>query len=139
MTQSPPPETRAPERAGAELLVLQKWESFSAWLLLQTGKWPKSCRFTLAQRLESHALDILEDLVSARYEPRSRAERLREVNLRLERMRFLFRLARERSVASAQTFESFMRRIDEVGRMLHGWRTSLAGRGPGSAEGKGPE
>lgn len=130
MTHPLPPETRAPQRAGEELLVLQKWESFAGWLLLHTAKWPKSCRFTLAQRLECHALDVLEDLVTARYEPKARAQLLRQVNLRLERMRFLFRLARERGVASGQTFESFLRQVDEVGRMLHGWRETLEGRNP---------
>ncbi|MBI4602810.1 MAG: diversity-generating retroelement protein Avd [Planctomycetes bacterium] len=117
--------SRGPQRAGEELLVLQKWEEFTSWLLLHTAKWPKSCRFTLAQRLENHALDIVEALVSARYDPRGRLQILREVNLRLERMRFLFRIARDRGLPSARSFEAAMRAIDEAGRMLHGWRQTL--------------
>ena len=74
--------------AGPELLVLQKWEAFVGWFLHHTGKWPKHARFTLAQRLENHALDVTELLVQARYEPKLRATLLRTVNLRLERMRW---------------------------------------------------
>jgi len=79
--------------AGPELLVLQKWETFVGWFLHHTGKWPKHARFTLTQRLENHALDVTELLVQARYEPKQRANLLRTVNLRLERMRFLCRIA----------------------------------------------
>lgn len=62
--------------AGPELLVLQKWEAFTGWLLNHTGKWPKAARFTLTQRLENHALDVTEMLVEARYERRLRVRLL---------------------------------------------------------------
>lgn len=73
-----------PREAGPELVVLQKWEAFTGWLLGHTGRWPKSARFTLTQRVENHALDIVEMLVEARYQPSSRAARLAEINMRLE-------------------------------------------------------
>ncbi|MGK0205739.1 MAG: hypothetical protein ACI9S9_004831, partial [Planctomycetota bacterium] len=53
----------------------------------------KAARFTLTQRLENHALDVTEMLVQARYEPRQRGSLLKAINLRLERMRFLCRIA----------------------------------------------
>jgi hypothetical protein len=122
-----------PRAAGPELLALAQWEEFVAWLLDHCAKWPKSARFTLTQRVENHALDVVEELVVARYEPRGRLERLREVNLRLERMRFLLRLAVGARTMPKAGFETALRRIDEVGRMLHGWRTALAaGRGVSS-------
>lgn len=114
--------------AGSELLVLQKWEETTAWLLNHTARWPKSARFTLSLRLDDHALDIVEMLVQARYEPGSRRRLLPEINLRLERMRFLFRLARDSKVGTPNGFESAMRRIDEAGRMVHGWRQAIGER-----------
>lgn len=48
--------------------------------------------------------------------------RLDEVNLRLERMRHLLRLARASQVCPAPSFEGAMRALEEIGRMLHGWR-----------------
>ena len=114
--------------AGPELLVPQKWETFAAWLLNHTARWPKAARFTLTQRLENHALDVTELLVQARYEPPLRARLLREVNLQLERMRFLCRLARDARVENKKGFESTMRQVDEVGRMVHGWRVAIGER-----------
>jgi hypothetical protein len=120
------PATRPKAReAGPELLVLARMEEFTGWLLDRTAKWPKSARFTLTQRIENGALDVVEQLVAARYERAGRRKRLDEVNLRLERMRHLFRLARGAGVCPRSVFESSMRNLDEVGRMLHGWRQGL--------------
>ncbi|MCH9682707.1 MAG: four helix bundle protein [Deltaproteobacteria bacterium] len=116
-----PPRPRARE-AGPELLVLARWEAFVPWLLGTCGRWPRSVRFTLTQRLENHALDVLELLVVARYQPRQRAGSLLRANLTLERMRFLCRIARARACMSARAFDKAMHDIDETGRMLHGWR-----------------
>ena len=120
--------------AGPELLVLQKWEAFTAWLLNHTARWPKAARFTLTQRLENHALDVTELLVEARYEPRLRKRLLLDVNLRLERMRFLCRIARDARIENKKGFESTMRHIDEVGRMVHGWRVAIGDRKPRTRE-----
>lgn len=51
-------------------------------------------RFTLAQRIENHALDLTEMLIVARYEPSQRVSLLSDANLLLERMRHLCRLAK---------------------------------------------
>ncbi len=117
--------SRGPREAGPELLVLAKWEELTGWLLEHTDRWPKSVRFTLTQRVQNHVLDIVEMLVVARYDRKGRGERLRQVNLLLERLRFLFRLARRARVCAAKGFESAMRGLDETGRMLHGWRKAI--------------
>ncbi len=129
------PTTRPPAReAGTELLCLQRWEETAGWLVEHTAKWPKSARFALVQKVDNHALDVLEMLVVARYEPNERRPILREVNLRLERLRFLLRIARTRGVMPAAGFETAMRGIDELGRMVHGWRTALGERGQRRAD-----
>lgn len=115
-------------QAGPELLVLERWEEFCGWLLAHTGRWPKSARFTLCQRVQNHALDVVELLVVARWEPRVRKRSLRRANLLLERMRHLFRLARGANVMPRASFESAMLGLDETGRMLGGWRKALNAR-----------
>lgn len=115
---SRPPARRAPP----ELLVLGRFEEFTGWLLDRTAKWPKSARFTLTQRIENLSLEVVEELVVARYRREGRRRRLEDVNLRLERLRHLFRLAKAAKVCPFAVFESAMRALDETGRMLHGWR-----------------
>jgi len=41
----------------------------------------------------------------------------------------MFRIAHKASVCRHAAFESSMRRLDEVGRMLYGWRQRVAGKG----------
>jgi hypothetical protein len=53
---------------------------------------------------------------------------LRSVNLRLERMRFLCRLARAGQLATPAAFERACRDLDDCGRMLHGWRVAIGER-----------
>lgn len=114
--------------ATTDLLVAQHWERFTGWLLDHTRKWPKSARFTLAQRVENLALDVVEGLVVSRYEPRERERSLRQVNLCMERMRFLCRVARDAQVMPTRGFEAAMRGLDEAGRMIHGWRMTIDAR-----------
>jgi hypothetical protein len=128
---SAPLFTRPPARtAGPELLCLQKWEDTAGWLIESTARWPKSARFSLVQKVDNHAVDIVEMLVVARYEPGLRRKLLRTINLRLERLRFLLRIARTRNVMPADKFETAMRGVDELGRMVHGWRVAIGERMP---------
>jgi len=128
---SAPLFTRPPARtAGPELLCLQKWEDTAGRLIESTARWPKSARFSLVQKVDNHALDIVEMLVVARYEPGLRKKLLRQINLRLERLRFLLRIARTRNVMPAEKFETAMRGVDELGRMVHGWRVAIGDRMP---------
>lgn len=122
----------AAKKAPDELLVLARWEEFTAWLLERSAKWPKCVRFTLTQRIENHALDVTELLVVARYQRQGRHRNLERVNLTLERMRFLLRIALGRNVLPKRTFEAAVRQIDEAGRMLHGWREQLTKRAGGA-------
>ncbi len=125
------PFDRPPAKeAGPQLLVLDKWEDFTAWFFAHTRRWPKAARFTLTQRVENHVLDITEELILARYERAGRERRLRSVNLSFERIRHLLRLARRSDVMPKSGFETAIRHIDETGRMVHGWRQSLGSRAP---------
>ena len=123
-----------PRRAPDELLVLQRAEELAAWLLERSCRWPKRLRFVLTQRIENHALDLVEMLVQARYEPRRRRATLTEANLRLERVRFLLRIARAGGTSTPRVHEGLVRRVDEIGRMLHGWRVSAGDRQPRAGE-----
>lgn len=119
-----------PRRAAPELIVLARAEDFTTWFLEHTRRWPKSARFTITQRLENLALDVVDDLVVARYERRGRGRRLDRVNLALERMRHLLRIAGRTNISPSKTLDAAMVRLDEIGRILHGWRAVTSGRRP---------
>jgi hypothetical protein len=103
-----------------DLPVFVRWMDFVKWLLPTTEKFPKKVRFSFSNRLDNLALDVVEDLVEARYS-RRKIEKLKAVNLKLERLRVLLRLCHDMEYLPHRSYEFAMRSLDEVGRMVGGW------------------
>jgi hypothetical protein len=104
-----------------DLPIFVQWMAFLTWLLPTTEKFPHKVRFTLSHRIDNLALDIVEDLVTARYAHDKRAS-LRQANVRLEKLRVLLRLGHDLGHLSHTGYEHAMRRLLEIGNMLGGWR-----------------
>jgi hypothetical protein len=104
----------------ADLPIFAKWLEFLYWLVPVIEKFPKRVRFTLSNRIENLAFDIVEDLVEARYS-RDKRPVLQNANLRLEKMRVLLRISHQLQFLSHNSFEHAIRQLAEVGGMLGGW------------------
>jgi hypothetical protein len=104
-----------------ELPVFVAWLDFVSWILPTTAGFPHRVRFTLAQRIDSLVLDVVEDLVEARYS-RRRLDVLRRANLRLEKLRVLLRLSFQQRHLAHRQYEHASRALVEVGSMLGGWQ-----------------
>ena len=76
----------------AELPIFVKWVEFLKWFLPTLEKFPKKSRFTITNRVENIALDIVELLIEARYS-REKRSLLRKINLDLEKIRILLRVS----------------------------------------------
>jgi len=103
-----------------DLPVFVKWLDFLEWLLPVTERFPKRVRFTFSDRINQLALDVVEDLIEARYTKEKQAH-LRRANLRLEKLRVLLRLSQRMHFLDYKRFEYAMKYINEVGKMLGGW------------------
>lgn len=66
------------------------WEEFCGWTLDTTAKIPKSQRFSFGQRIDAHALDVLELVIRCIY-TKDKAAGLQRVNLKQEVLRTLWR------------------------------------------------
>ena len=110
-----------------ELPIFIKWLDFVKWLLVATNNFPKKTRFTLADRQISIALQIVEDLVEARYS-RNKSSILRRVNMNLEKLRVLIRICFETRVLPRKGYEQASYSINEVGKMLGGWMKQQDGQ-----------
>ena len=98
------------------------WYEFLDWLLDKTEKFPKKSRFTIVSRIDNLGLDIMEGLVIASYSGRDKKIRiLKDINIKLERLRVLLRLSSKRKFINLTSFEYAMRKVDECGKMVGGW------------------
>ena len=77
------------KRTGA---AIEAHYQFLTWFVPTVEKFPKAQKFTLGDRIQEIALDVLEALIEATYS-RERTARSRRANLGIEKLRFLLRLA----------------------------------------------
>jgi hypothetical protein len=109
--------------------ALEKSCQFLAWLVPTLDKFPRRQKFLLGDRIESMALDVLEGLVEATY-THSRVRMLEAVNLKLDKLRFLFRLSAELQLLDQRRYEHASRGIDEIGRLVGGWIRATRAHAP---------
>jgi len=105
-----------------ELILFQKIYDLMLWLHPAVNKFPKSQRFVLGQRIENCLLDILEDvirLIAQNFENRTLLE---ELNIRVDKLRILVRMAKDLKFINVKRYEFFAERIVEIGKMIGGFK-----------------
>ncbi len=103
-----------------ELSIFIKWLEFLKWFLPTLEKFPKKSRFTVTNRMENIALDIVELLIEAKYKKEKRFI-LKKVNLHLEKIRILLRISHDLRLISTKSYNFATKRINELGMMVGGW------------------
>ena len=101
-------------------VLLVKWYDFTRWLLERIDSFPKNQRFVFGTRLADHALNVLEILVEAAYS-REKAGLLSRANRKIEVLRWLMRLAKDRKVLTEKQYLFACQGLAECGRMVGGW------------------
>ena len=100
--------------------ALEAMYQFLLWLLPTVEKYPRAKKFTLGDRIENAALNVLDALITATF-TRTRDQSLADANLGLDRLRFLMRLSQELRLIDLKKYEHAAREIDGVGRLIGGW------------------
>ncbi|MBU4251767.1 MAG: diversity-generating retroelement protein Avd [Candidatus Omnitrophica bacterium] len=104
--------------------VVERHYSLILWMLPKISNFPKDQRFLLADRIEIILLDILEMLIEAVYSKR-RKEILVKVNLKLDVLRYMMRIAKDMKYININAYDFFCQSVLEIGRMVGGWYKSL--------------
>ena len=97
------------------------WYRTLDWILVAVERFPKSARFSLASRIADLALDAMELIIEAIY-TQERGHILDQLNLYMEKLRVLFRIAHHRRYLSNAQYEFIAKAVNEAGRMAGGWR-----------------
>lgn len=101
-------------------VALEKHYNFLRWLMPAVEKFPRSVKFSLGERIEGAALDVLDLLIDATYS-REPVALLRRINILLTRLRYLLRLSFDLRHLDGRRFEFAARAVDEIGRLVGGW------------------
>ena len=114
-------ETRGPLPA-----AVTKAYDILLWLIGHVGKFPRSHRFVLGERIETRMLAVLEFLVRAAY-AREKRGYLEQANADLQVLRLLVRLGKDLGFTSGKQYEFISRELVDLGRQIGGWRKAQPG------------
>ena len=102
--------------------LIDRAYEFVKWFLNHLAKFPRSHRYGLGQRIENRLYGVLEGLVEAQYAPAQRKrDKLMRVNVDLEILRMLTRLAHELTLLPHKSHEYAAGEMNEIGKMVGGW------------------
>lgn len=86
----------------------------------------KGSRFTIGSRIENRFLDLLEISYTAYFsEKEKKLKKISESILTLDIIKYLITVAWEGKLISNKHFELISLKLEEVGKMLGGWKKSL--------------
>ena len=99
-------------------IVQERVYRFVLWLMPAVDKFPRSQKFLLGDRIQSLALEVLEGLVGATY-TRERRPILTRVNLHLDKLRVLLRLAKDLRHLDLRRYEHAIGTTEERKTAFH--------------------
>jgi hypothetical protein len=86
----------------------------------------KAARYTIGARIENKFLYLLELLYLAYFtEKEKKGQKLLECIVILDTLKFLVQIAWEAKLISPKQYEDVALKLDEVGKMLGGWKKNL--------------
>lgn len=107
--------------AQKDLPVILKLYELIVWTTNHTCCFPRHHRYSLGLRIEATLFDMLDTLIEARY-TQDKIKLLDKANILLERYRFQMRLAKDLKALALNSFEFQAKAVEEIGRMIGGWR-----------------
>jgi hypothetical protein len=94
------------------------------WLIPLTAKFPRTHRFILAARVQDTVLRFQERLIEAG-RSRQPALILADADTDLAKLRLYMRLCCDLQLIAFNQYEHGERLVDEVGRLMGGWRNKV--------------
>ena len=108
--------------------IFSKTYDLVAWLLPLTVRFPRQQRFVMANALQREALRFQELLIEAIHQPEPDTS-LRRADAELDKLRTHLRMSLDLKLIRPGQYEHAARMTTEIGRLLGGWKSSLAARG----------
>jgi len=103
-----------------ELIIYQKVYDLILYIFPIVAKFPKNQRFVLGQQIENGLINLEKLIVQANKE-KDKKRTLFKVDVELEQVRLLFRLAHDLGFINMKKYEHISEGLAEIGRLLGGW------------------
>lgn len=111
-------------------VIIKQKEAYQFWLALHRD-FPKTERFGLGQRIDNAFLWVLEFTFTASYlPPEQKIVLLGKAISRLDVLKFFLQIAWENKLIPNEKYLMLSKKLEEVGRMLGGWKKGLKKKTP---------
>jgi len=105
--------------------IFARCDELVLWVLRATVRYPRHYRAALGKATQEAALRLQRELIAAARRRDKRAA-LQAADEALHELRVLLRQGQALGLITLGQYEHVVRLLDEVGRLLGGWRKSLA-------------
>ena len=102
-------------------VAIERCHALLEWLIPALDQLPRTRKYGLGQRIELSAVDVLEQLIVAQYQPKHRGEALRIANAKLNLVIHLWRLLSNLRAIPFKRYAHGAELMVEVGRQIGGW------------------
>ncbi len=103
-----------------DMKIFHKTYEFIKWVHTLLNKFPKSEKYTMAQKIENTTLNFLESIIQSNNDF-DKKKSLQKATIELDKLRIFFRLSKDLQFISFSQYEYGSNLINEIGRMLGGW------------------
>jgi len=115
---------------GVPVVIIKLKESYSYWIVIHRD-FPKIERFGIGKRINELFLWLLELSFTASYlPPDQKIILLGKAISRLDILKFFLQIAWENKLISNEKYIILSQNLEEIGRMLGGWRKGLINKTP---------
>ncbi|MDD4902791.1 MAG: four helix bundle protein [Patescibacteria group bacterium] len=105
-------------------------ETYALWFKILTD-FPKVHRYNLGGKIEEYFLGLLENIFTAIYlSGEKKYFELSSAIVKLDGVKFFFQLAWENKCFSNERYAELSEKLNEVGRILGGWKKGLEKKTP---------
>lgn len=104
----------------SSLIIYQRHYDLMIYSFPIVSRFPRDQRFVLGQQIQNQMVEIGKMLVHANKLKQKRGK-LYEIDIELEKLRLLLRLAKDLGLMSVKKYGHHCERTDEIGKLLGGW------------------
>ncbi len=121
---------REREREREPLTLIKLKDVYKSWLALYKD-FPKVERFGIGQKIERAFLDALELIFLSSYlPPEQKLPLLTRAITRVDTLKFFLQIVWENKLMTTEHYSALLTNIEEVGRMLYGWKKGIESKTP---------
>ena len=108
--------------------VVERYYDYCVWIIPKISKFQKDQRYILGTAIESKSLEILDLLIEGalRSDQGKKREFLNNANLKLQQLRYYFRLAQSLKLLNIRSCNYGTKLLVEIGSRIGAWQKGLS-------------